>query len=244
MAEVKDRRCDGKETAAGKASTAILVHYGRGVRAPPEWRNFNVSPTWRVRRIPLLGRLLARGHVAFPANVEYGDGTRGPPIKTASAAAVYRSHMLEHLSLDDLSAVLAKTLHTPAGRSLPECRARPRSVCPDFPRRPLFRCGLGLHAADLSRQANASEGGGRFRAGVFRQQRSLVDVGLQEVAGGARRSRISGHPPRAVQGQSSPGVEGVEDDDRWADCLGFECRKQEIHRIRSGCRWRIIKLKF
>lgn len=88
------------------------------------------------------------------------------------------------------------------------------------------------------------KGGRRVRAGVFRQQPSLVDVGLQEVAGGARCSRISGHPPRSVQGQSSPGVEGVEDDDRWANCLGFECRKQEIHRICSGCRWRVMELKF
>lgn len=90
---------------------ASLIHYGCGLSAPPTWRNFDSSPTLRLQRLPLVGaHLRVPGHPTFPPNVEYGDIVRGLPVAPGSARAVYCSHVLEHLALDEFRAALANTL--------------------------------------------------------------------------------------------------------------------------------------
>lgn len=89
---------------------AEYVQFGCGLCAPPEWRNFDASPTLRLQRLPMVGPLLVRNGPRFPRNVEYGDVTRGLPVSNDSCRAVYCSHVLEHLALQDLRAALAETL--------------------------------------------------------------------------------------------------------------------------------------
>jgi ubiquinone/menaquinone biosynthesis C-methylase UbiE len=85
----------------------IYVHYGCGHSAPEEWKNFDVSPTLRIQKIPILGIILKKKlNTTFPKNVLYGDIARGLPIKDNSCDGLYCSHVLEHLSLQDFRKAL------------------------------------------------------------------------------------------------------------------------------------------
>jgi hypothetical protein len=88
----------------------LYVQYGCGCCAPPEWVNFDASPTLRVQKTPLLGTLLRRQlNVIFPSNVRYGDIEKGLPIKEKSCDGIYCSHVLEHFSLNAFRRVLQNT---------------------------------------------------------------------------------------------------------------------------------------
>lgn len=95
-----------------------FVQYGCGLSAPTEWVNFDVSPTLRLAKIPLLGSLITRNRVRFPENVKYGDVTRGLPIDDNHCDGVFASHVLEHLALDDFYSALTETkrILKPGGR--------------------------------------------------------------------------------------------------------------------------------
>jgi len=87
---------------------SLYVQYGCGLSAPAGWQNFDASPTLRLQKIPLLGKLVRK--VDFPANVLYGDIVKGlPGIAANSCDGVYCSHVLEHLSLEDFRTALKNT---------------------------------------------------------------------------------------------------------------------------------------
>jgi SAM-dependent methyltransferase len=85
---------------------ALYVQYGCGFCSPEGWLNFDASPTLRLGKIPLIGRLAP---VRFPASVLYGDVRKGLPVGDASVDGVYCSHVLEHLALEDFRAALKNT---------------------------------------------------------------------------------------------------------------------------------------
>lgn len=86
------------------------VQYGCGKSAPTDWINFDVSPTLRIQKIPLFGKLFkSKLNTIFPDNVKYGDIIKGLPIEDDSCKGVYCSHTLEHLSLKDFRTALKNT---------------------------------------------------------------------------------------------------------------------------------------
>jgi len=85
------------------------VQYGCGFSAPQEWVNYDASPTLRFERIPLLGSLVTRNERRFPKNVRYGDIIKGLPEENNSCDGVFCSHVLEHLSYNDLGTALKNT---------------------------------------------------------------------------------------------------------------------------------------
>jgi predicted SAM-dependent methyltransferase len=90
---------------------SLYVQYGCGLSAPQEWVNFDVSPTLRIQKTPVLGALLKNSlNTQFPANVQYGDIISGLPIPDQSCDGIYCSHTLEHLSLQDFRIALRNTL--------------------------------------------------------------------------------------------------------------------------------------
>jgi SAM-dependent methyltransferase len=86
------------------------VHYGCGAAAPREWENFDVSPTLRIQRTPVLGWIMRNfQREVFPREVRYGDITKGLPVPDDSCDGIYCSHVLEHLALDDFRKALRNT---------------------------------------------------------------------------------------------------------------------------------------
>jgi hypothetical protein len=87
----------------------LYVQYGCGFCAPKNWRNFDVSPTLRFEKLPIIGKFYTKNAIRFPRNVEYGDIVRGLPLQPASCRGIYASHTLEHLSLEDFRIALKNT---------------------------------------------------------------------------------------------------------------------------------------
>ena len=93
----------------GSRDGGLYVQYGCGFSAPASWRNFDASPTLRFERLPIVGRLSVKNERRFPSNVEYGDIVKGLPLPAGSCAAIYASHVLEHLALEDFQVALKHT---------------------------------------------------------------------------------------------------------------------------------------
>jgi hypothetical protein len=88
----------------------VYVQYGCGLSAPKEWINYDVSPTLRIQKIPIIGIFFKRlSNTVFPSNVQYGDIIKGLPIAKDKCDGVYCSHTLEHLSLQDFRIALKNT---------------------------------------------------------------------------------------------------------------------------------------
>lgn len=88
----------------------LYVQYGCGLSAPEKWKNFDTSPTLRIQKTPVIGSLIkGRLNAVFPNNVLYGDIVKGLPLKDNSCDAVYCSHVLEHLALNDFRMALSNT---------------------------------------------------------------------------------------------------------------------------------------
>src|SRR5688500_16626607 len=88
----------------------LYVQYGCGQHAPVSWLNYDVSPTLRLQKLPMVGQLMKFGGQALlSANVCYGDIRKLLPLPAESCRAIYCSHVLEHLALDDLQLALVNT---------------------------------------------------------------------------------------------------------------------------------------
>jgi SAM-dependent methyltransferase len=84
-----------------------LVQFGCGLCAPSQWQNFDASPTLRLQKLPIVGSLVPSGEFGrFPVNVDYGNIVTGLPIPDESVKFLYCSHVLEHLTLDELRQAL------------------------------------------------------------------------------------------------------------------------------------------
>jgi hypothetical protein len=99
--------------SASMANELVYVQYGCGFSAGEGWLNFDSSPTLIIERIPFVGGFVSRrfsGNILrYPSSVRYGDICKGLPIEGGTARGVYASHVLEHLSLDDLRVALFNT---------------------------------------------------------------------------------------------------------------------------------------
>jgi SAM-dependent methyltransferase len=89
--------------------TGLYIQYGSGFSAPEGWLNFDASPTLRFERLPIIGRLVTKNATRFPANTRFGNILRGLPVADGTADAIYASHVLEHLALEDCRAALRTT---------------------------------------------------------------------------------------------------------------------------------------
>ena len=91
-------------------SDKIYLNIGCGYKAPAGWLNVDSSPTARIEKLPLVGALLGKlsgNPMQFPDNVRYGNIISGRFLPDDSVDAVYASHVLEHLALNDMRSALA-----------------------------------------------------------------------------------------------------------------------------------------
>ncbi len=86
----------------------IYLNLGCGHHAPESWINIDRSPQMLLRKFPKVKSALRRANVLtehhmgeWPDNVVRRDLTEPLPLPDGVASAVYSSHMLEHLFLED-----------------------------------------------------------------------------------------------------------------------------------------------
>lgn len=82
-----------------KKLNQVYVNFGCGIYAPDAWQNFDTSPTLRIRKIPIIGKIFSRmfHDIRFPEWVQIGNIVKGLPIEDNSVDVMYSSHVLEHL---------------------------------------------------------------------------------------------------------------------------------------------------
>jgi ubiquinone/menaquinone biosynthesis C-methylase UbiE len=156
--------------------------------------------------------------------VEFGDIVKGLPISDSSCAAVYCSHVLEHLALEDFRGALNNTFR------LLIVGGVFRLVMPDFQacidaynadQTQMRACnfmrysGLGLEARPRSWSEIARSFWGNSRH-LWIWDYGGAKIELEKA--GFRNIR------RAQYGDSpDPMFAKVEEEDRWFRCLGIEC---------------------
>ena len=202
------------------------VQFGCGHEAHPGWLNFDSSPTITLERIPILNRLYSKNAVRFAPYVRRGDIVKGLPLPPASATAVYCSHTLEHLALDEFRIALRNTraLLVPGGTF--------RFVLPDLE-----------HIARAYLASPEPCAAHRFleesMLGVAARPRGLVEF-LKRWIGGSKHLWMWDYKAmahelaaagfveirRAAFGDAAdPKFNEVENIGRWNHCLGVECRR-------------------
>lgn len=76
--------------------------------APAGWKNVDASPSLLISKVPIFGRVilaLYRGP-CWPKSVSYGDIVKGLKIKRETCELVFASHVLEHLTTNDVRIAL------------------------------------------------------------------------------------------------------------------------------------------
>ena len=209
---------------AGSATAGLYVQYGCGLCAPAGWANFDVSPTLRLQRLPLVGKVVPGPK--FPPDARYGDVVKGLPVPDASVDAAYCSHTLEHLSLDDARTALRNTLRVlkPGGTFrfvLPDLRFLAEQYVASRSPDAAIAFMEGSYLGERRRPRGL---GGLARAWVGNSdhrwmwdyesmERELVRAGFAAV----RRAACGDSP--------DPMFAAVEDPARWENCLGVDCRR-------------------
>ena len=206
-------------------ATNELIQFGCGLSTVEGWRNFDASPTLRAKRLPVLGLLLKRVGAPFPANAEFGDVTRRLPVPDGAARLVYCSHVLEHLPLDGFRAALVETrrvlraggvfrLVVPdlevlvdAYRSNPSDDAAVTFVRDTILGQETRPAGFAGSVRDLL--GNSQH---RWMWDYRSMAAELRDAGFTDI----RRAQFGDNP--------DPALAEIEEEDRWTDCLGVECR--------------------
>lgn len=102
-------------------TTGIRINLGCGVVALPGWENYDKSPVMLLRRVPFLRSLLVKlkiltpGHIqTWPENVQRRDLTKPLPQKDRTVEAIYSSHMLEHIYLEEARRLVKETFRVMA----------------------------------------------------------------------------------------------------------------------------------
>jgi hypothetical protein len=216
-------------SAEADPTSGLYVQFGCGLCAPGSWANFDAGPAfWLQKHLPFLrSTLVKKGFPDYPRNIRYGDVINGLPIAPGSASAVYCSHVLEHLALNECRQTL-QNVHrylAPGGTF--------RAVLPDLEW--LARTYLGssdveaashfMREADLGVQSQQRGIGGGLKRLFGRSAHlwmwdyknlahELQAVGFTAV----RRAQFGDNP--------DPRFRDVEHPSRWENALGVECRKE------------------
>lgn len=203
----------------------LCVQYGCGNCAPEGWLNFDCSPTLRLQRLPVAGNLFrAVARTKFPASVRYGDIVSGLPIAAESAGAVYCSHVLEHLAMNDLHIAITNTLRIlrPDGvfrMVLPDLRLIAtqyvRDPGPDASLTFMRDTGLGVESRARGLVSFARHWFGNANH-LWMWDYESLSAAL--VAAGFRKPRRA-----AFNDSAEPRFTAVENADRWHHALGIEC---------------------
>jgi predicted SAM-dependent methyltransferase len=215
-------------------SRGQYIQFGCGLCVPAQWRNFDAGPAFRIERtLPFLKPMLVRaGFPEYPAGIEYGDVIRGLPVQPGSAGAVYCSHVLEHLALDEFRTTL-RNVHSYLRPATADMTGGTfRFVLPDL----AYLIGQYNSSTDAEAASTfmresylgiTSQGHGvrRLMRSIFGRSAHLwmwdeknmtAELAAADFTN-IRRAKIGDNP--------DPAFALVEDAGRWQNCLGMECQK-------------------
>jgi SAM-dependent methyltransferase len=203
------------------------LQFGAGLDGPEQWLNVDASPTLRLQRMPVVGRVLRPWlHPVFSERVVYGDVVRGLGLKDCSVDLVYCSHVLEHLALADCVQALNEVhrLLRPGGVF--------RGVLPDLALlvRQYLSCrdpdpaSAFMRASDLGMEERPRGVVQSLRAALG-NSRHLWMWDYPSLAGRLAMAGFSDIRPASFNDSSYEAFRQVESVARWEDGLGFECRK-------------------
>jgi hypothetical protein len=207
--------------------TCEFVQYGCGLSAPDNWLNFDSSPTLRIQRIPVVGRVYIRNQVRFPRNVRYGDIVAGLPIPSESCKGVFCSHVLEHLALEDCRVALKNTFSylRPGGvfrLIVPDLEALVRTYISDNEPEAALRF---MEYSGLGRKNRARSLAGFVRdmfgnsAHLWMWDRRSIHVELERHGFTAIRQAMPGDAPDLR-------FNDVEEKSRFVDAVAIQCEKR------------------
>ena len=202
-----------------------FVQYGCGLSCPAGWVNYDCSPQLRLERLPVFGRFFRGGpHGRFPEGVLYGDIVTGLPRPAGSAELLYCSHVLEHLTLDDLRRSLRNSHRLLATGGVF------RIVLPDleqlihsYQHSTAEDRGVTFIRDSLMGMTSRPRGGMALIRQAFGNSHHLW---LWDYSGLAKELSEAGFLGIRRAEYNDSGIEGfseVESEDRWRNALGIQC---------------------
>ena len=204
------------------------VQFGCGLCAPPTWANFDAGPAfWLEKNLPFLKPMLVqKGFPDYPSNIAYGDVIKGLPVAAGSARAVYCSHVLEHLALEDCRRTLRNVISylVPGGVF--------RLVVPDleFYMKNYAESGDAEAASRFMKSTLLGEERGArgleaLPRALFGRSQHLWMWDYKNFAMELAAVGFVGIRRAKFGDAADPRFADVESADRWKDCLGIECRR-------------------
>lgn len=209
----------------------IYVQYGCGHSAPQEWINFDVSPTLRIQKTPILGTLMKSAlNTTFPENVKYGDIVKGLPVKDNSCDGLYCSHVLEHLALDDFRKALKNSF------KILKTGGTFRCIVPDleaYTREYLENINKGHHSASLTFMAEKTLLGVQSRpktlkarvGSMFGNSHHLWMWDKYSLAEELKKAGFKNIRDCKYNDSTDPMFSHVESEDRFTQAVAIECTK-------------------
>jgi SAM-dependent methyltransferase len=207
------------------------VHYGCGKCAPENWINFDISPTLKLERLPIVGNLFIRKEWGnYPKNVKIGDILKGlPGIEENSCDAVFCSHVLEHLHYYSLQTALNNTYKILKKRGTFRC------VVPDMEffvnhyiankkrgdKTACHRLVLGTLMAD----ENPPKGFSKKLSKIFGNSKHLWNYDFESLSLELEKAGFKNIRRAVMNDSDNKDFLTVEDYGRFHLCLAIECQK-------------------
>ena len=93
------------------------IHIGCGYTVGKSWKNYDVTPTARFEKIPLLNKIIKINENTFPKEVIFGDITKDILCAPNEADNIFCSHTLEHMAFEEMKTALSNiyTMLKPGG---------------------------------------------------------------------------------------------------------------------------------
>ena len=82
------------------------IHIGCEFKIGKNWKNYDISITAQIEKIPLLRKFIKINPSPYPKEVIYGDISKKPLCKNNEADNIYCSHALEHMTKEDMQKAL------------------------------------------------------------------------------------------------------------------------------------------
>jgi len=205
------------------------VQFGCGTTAPEGWRNFDAGPAfWLQKYLPFSKSvLIRRGYPEYPVHkIEYGNVIEGLPVQPGSAKAVYCSHVLEHLALEEFRRSVRNVLTylVPGGIF--------RIVVPDFEFliKQYIEDAAPNAASKLLEQSLLGEksklhGLRSLPRLLFGRSQHLWMWDYKNIAEELSKAGFTEIRRAFYNDSLDPRFTEVESLNRWENCLGVECKK-------------------